>query len=170
MEHGVPISGRVETLARTGSELHVLHHGKICGREASVPDPRTWIWARAPRRALAGVFRGGCTNRGDPFPNLQSSLDVFDSRLVLKATRVNPAGCVHSSQDSRAIRTEANVADQIQCLEHPQAKRASAVGSICPPPETPNVRPSLSPLNCHTSILPVAPFPARLKQRGFARR
>src|SRR5882762_3756331 len=86
MEHGVPISSGVETLARTGSKLHVLHHGKICGRDASVPDPRTWIWARAPRGTISVVFRGGCANRGDPLPNLQSSLDVFDARLVLSTT------------------------------------------------------------------------------------
>src|SRR5258705_13179915 len=93
MQHGVPISGGVETLARTGSELHVLQSGKIRGRDASVLDPRTWIWARAPRGTISVVFRSGRANRGDPLPNLQSSLDVFDARLVLSTALDDAADC-----------------------------------------------------------------------------
>src|SRR5439155_17493093 len=80
---GVPISGGLETLARTGSKLHVLHDWKICGRDATVPDTWTWNWARASCRTISAVFRSGGANRGDPVPYLQSSLDVFDARLVL---------------------------------------------------------------------------------------
>ncbi len=41
----------------------------------------------------------------------------------------------------------------------------SALWSSLSPPEAPNIRPSLAPLNCHTSILHMlTPFPGRLKQ------
>src|SRR5437660_9071056 len=73
----------METLARTGSELHVLHNWQECGRDATVPNTWTRNWARAPCGTISAVFRGGRAIRGDPVPYLQSSLDVVDARLVL---------------------------------------------------------------------------------------
>src|SRR5438128_12055322 len=73
----------METLARTGSELHVLRNWQECGRDATAPDTWIWNWARAPCGTISYVFRGGRANRGDPVPYLQSSLDVVDARLVL---------------------------------------------------------------------------------------
>jgi hypothetical protein len=83
LEHRVPISGCMETLARTGSQLHVLHHTQICRRDPTVPDTWPWNWTRAPCGTISAIGCGGHANRGDPVPYLQSSLDVFDARLVL---------------------------------------------------------------------------------------
>src|SRR5882762_6298903 len=48
----------METLARTGSELHVLRNWQECGRDATVPDTWTWNWARPPRKTAEIVPQG----------------------------------------------------------------------------------------------------------------
>lgn len=113
-------TGGMETLARTGSELHVLHDWEICWRDATVPDPRTWIWARTPCGTISAVVCGGPANRRDPVPYLQSSLDVFDPRLVLNTL----AGVDYTAQCIRsptrcAWRSGNHVIAQYSCARAP---------------------------------------------------
>ena len=64
-----------------------------------------------------------------------------------------------------ALRAGGDTFQVISRSKNDAALYSSAVWSALSPPEAPNIRPSLTPLNCHTSILHMlALFPARLKQ------
>src|SRR5215831_16221235 len=85
MEHGVPISSSMETLARTGSEHYFLRNGQVCRWHPAVPDTWTWFWTAAPCRAFPVLVSSGYANRRDQIPYLRSSLNDINARLVLTA-------------------------------------------------------------------------------------
>jgi hypothetical protein len=79
---------------------------------------------------------------------------VIDSLLIRASFKL-----ISRLSPTTALRAEANGFQVVGSSKNDAAVYLSAVWSALSPPEAPNVRPFLAPLNCHTSILHMlAPF------------